>query len=113
MAKELEDFANLMALGLGLSIPSCDDCTYYTRSSNADCISDFLLGSRVRSLPLYRLSCLSKLSPSYVRQEAPPRNLASMGAPQEVTTASDSDDKSKLLDVVWESNEWLIYEMRD
>ena len=110
MAK-LEDFAHLMVLGLGLSVPWCDDCTH--RSSNADCISDFLLGSRVRSLPLYRLSCLSKLSPSYVRQEAPPRNLASMGAPQEVTTASDSDDKSKLLDVVWESNEWLIYEMRD
>ena len=29
------------------------------------------------------------------------------------TRSDDSDDKSKLLDVVWESNEWLIYEMRD
>ena len=55
MAK-LEDFAHLMVLGLGLSVPWCDDCTH--RSSNADCISSFLLSSRVRSIPLYRLSCL-------------------------------------------------------
>ena len=64
----------------------------------------------------------TKLSPSYIRQEAPlevETRLCSLSIVPEcgihgrTTRSDDSDDKSKLLDVGWESNEWLIYEMRD